>query len=73
MSQNVDASIGQDYTRLALNFLFIKDDIFKNKENIVPQESQTKQLVEYKEQKWYERLYKKLCTQIFFKIWHRTN
>lgn len=31
MSQNVDASIGQDYTRLALNFLFIKDDIFKNK------------------------------------------
>ena len=24
MSQNVDASIGEDYTRLALNFVFIK-------------------------------------------------
>ena len=31
MSQNVDASIGQDYTRLALNFVFIKDNIFENK------------------------------------------
>lgn len=31
MSQNVDASIGEDYTRLAFNFLFIKDDIFNNK------------------------------------------
>ena len=31
MSQNVDASIGEDYTRLALNFVFIKDNIFENK------------------------------------------
>lgn len=31
MSQNVDASIGEDYTRLALNFIFIKENIFENK------------------------------------------